>query len=248
MPFCLAKSTTPLLMSSKPGWLGDDDDDLALGAGPHGGLRAAEARVVRAHVHGRVVRAGEAGLVDAGDDQVEALLGVVVLVDAAVDDAGVADEAEHLVLLDELRGQRRDLLRVDLLGLGDVLDRPAVDAAVVVDAVEVRLRHAGDPREVDAGHVGGDAAELDRVTGGLLAGAHAALARRLDVARHRPARAAAAGGGAAGRRWWRPPRSWSRPPPWWWRRRGGGRGRRRRLVVAPHAASSRRAGSSDGQQ
>ena len=59
------------------------------------GLGAAEARVVRAHVDGREVRAGEARLVDAGDDRVEALLGVVVPVDAAVDDAGVADEAEH---------------------------------------------------------------------------------------------------------------------------------------------------------
>ena len=142
MPFCLAKSTTPLLIDVEAGLVRRDDDELALGPGPHGGLGAAEARVVRAHVHGREVRAREAGLVDAGDDQVEALLGVVVLVDAAVDDARVADEAEHPVLLDELRGQRRDLLRVDLLGLGDVLDRPAVDAAVVVHAVEVGLRHA----------------------------------------------------------------------------------------------------------
>ena len=143
---------------------------------------------------------GEAGLVDAGDDQGEALLGVVVLVDAAVDDARVADEAEHLVLLDELLGEAGDLLRVDLLVLGDVLDRPAVDAAVVVHAVEVGLGHARDPREVDAGHVGGDATDLDRVAGRLLARAHAALTRLLDVA-------------AAARRGRRARRAWSAPPP-----------------------------------
>ena len=117
-----------------------DDDELALRAGPHRGLGPAEARVVRAHVHGREVRAGEAVLGDAGDDQVEPLLGVVVAVDAALDEARAADDAEHLVLLDQLRRQRRDLLRVDLLLLGDVLDRAAVDPAVVVHALEVRRR------------------------------------------------------------------------------------------------------------
>ena len=59
--------------------------------------------------------------------------------------------------------QRRDLLRVGLLGLGDVLDRAAVDAAVVVDAVEVGLRHLRDLREVDPRLLRGDGAELDRL-------------------------------------------------------------------------------------
>src|SRR4029434_7731389 len=95
---------------------------------------------------------------------------------------GAADDAEHLVLLDQLGGQRRDLLRVGLLLLGDVLDRPAVYAAVVVDAVEVGAGHLGDPREVDARDVGGHAAELDGLAGGLLAGPHAAFAVGLDVA------------------------------------------------------------------
>ena len=84
----------------------------------------------------------------AGDDQVVVLLGVVVAVDAALDEARAAHDAEHLVLLDELAGQRRDLRRIDLLLLGDVLDRAAVDAAVVVDALEVGGRHPGDPGEV----------------------------------------------------------------------------------------------------
>src|SRR5262249_51361805 len=151
------------------------------GALAHGGLGPAEARVVRAHVDRRVVRAGEAGLVDAGDDQEIALLGVVVLVDAAVDDARTTHQADDLVLLDELGGLGRDLLRVDVLFLGDVLDGPPVDATVVVHAVEVGLRHARDPREVDARHVGGDAADLDGITGGLLSGASAALAGLLEV-------------------------------------------------------------------
>ena len=117
-----------------------DDDQLALGAGSHRGLRAAQAGVVRAHVDGREVRALEAGLGHAGDDQVHVLLGVVVLVDAALDEAGAAHDAQHLVLLDQLLGEAGDLLRVGLLLVRDVVDRPAVDAAVVVDAGEVRLR------------------------------------------------------------------------------------------------------------
>ena len=160
-----------------------DDDELALGAGTHGRLGAAEARVVRPHVDGREVRAREAVLGDPGDDQEELLLGVVVAVDAALDQAGAADDADHLVLLDQLGRQRGDLLGVDLLLLGDVLDRPAVDPAVVVDAVEVRPRHARDPREVDAGDVGRHGADLDRLARGRLARAEPALAGRLDVAR-----------------------------------------------------------------
>ena len=86
----------------------------------------------------------------------------------------------------------------------------------------------GDPREVDAGHVGGDATDLDRVAGGLLAGAHAALARLLDVAaaaaarpsswsRRRSSRAAGGRGSRGGRRrrrpsWWRPPAVVVAPP------------------------------------
>ena len=93
---------------------------------------------------------------------------------------------------------------IDVLLLVDVLDRATVDAAVVVHAVEVGLGHARDPREVDAGHVGGDAAELDRLAGRLLTGAHAALTRLLDVGAGRCAR---------------PPRSSPRRRPRSWPRR-----------------------------
>ena len=89
---------------------------------------------------------------------------------------GVADDAEHLVLLDELGRRRGQHRRIGSYVLVRVVDRVAVDAAVGVDAVEVDLRHLRDPREVDAGDVGGEAAELDRVAGGRLAGVHAALA------------------------------------------------------------------------
>ena len=139
----------------------------------------------------------------------------------------------HLVLLDQLRRQRGDLLRVDLLLLGDVLDRPAVDAAVVVDALEVGAGHARDPREVDAGDVRRHGADLDRLTRRRLARAEAALAGRLDVARPsaatparcRPAPSVAAAGVGRRRRVRRRVRRG---------RCGGGRrcvGRRRRFGV-----------------
>ena len=92
-----------------------DDHHLALGPCPSAASRAAEARVVGAHVDGGEVRALEAGLGHAGDDQVVPLLGVVVLVHRALDEAGAAHDPEHLVLLDELAGETGDLLRIDLL-------------------------------------------------------------------------------------------------------------------------------------
>ena len=52
---------------------------------------------------------------------------------------------------------------------GDVLDRPAVDAAVVVDAVEVGPRQPRDPGEVGGRGLGGHGADLDRLAGGRLA-------------------------------------------------------------------------------
>src|SRR6185312_7618507 len=94
--------------------------------------------------------------------------------------------------LEQLGGQRGDLLRVGLLGLGDVLDRPPVDAAVVVDAVEDGLRRLRDVGEVDTRLLGDDGADLDRIAGGLLAVAEAALRRRGGRCRRAAATAAAA--------------------------------------------------------
>ena len=56
-----------------------------------------------------------------------------------------------------------------------VRDRVAVDAAVVVDAVEVRLRHVGAVGEVGARLLGDDRADLDRRPGGLRARLRPAL-------------------------------------------------------------------------
>ena len=136
------------------------------------------------------------------------MLGVVLAVDVALEQLGVADDAEHLVLLDELgrrRGQHRGIGRDVLVR---VLDRVAVDAAVGVDAVEVDGRHLRDPREVDAGDVGGRATELDRIAGRGLTGVHAARAGlddHLPAGRLRRRRGpgglfrALGGGGRAGR-------------------------------------------------
>ena len=77
--------------------------------------------------------------------------------------------ADDLVGLDQLVGEARDLGRVGLLGVDLVRDRVAVDAAVVVDAVEVRLGHVGAVREVGARLLGDDRADLDRRSGGLRA-------------------------------------------------------------------------------
>ena len=68
-----------------------------------------------------------------------------------------------------------DLGRVGLLGVDLVRDRVAVDAAVVVDAVEVRLRHRGAVGEVGARLLGDDRADLDRRSGGLRARLRPAL-------------------------------------------------------------------------
>ena len=46
----------------------------------------------------------------AGDDRVVAVLGVVVAVDVAFDERRAADDAEHLVLLDQLGGERGEQL------------------------------------------------------------------------------------------------------------------------------------------
>jgi hypothetical protein len=66
------------------------------------------------------------------------------VVDRALDDARVTDDPEYVIRLDELLGVGRDLAWVGLLGLKVVLDRVAVDAAIVVDAGEVSVGHVRD--------------------------------------------------------------------------------------------------------
>src|SRR3954452_8516861 len=183
-------------------------------------LRRAVDRVARAHVHRGAVRGRVALGRDARVDDVEALLLVVLVVDGALDDRRVADDAEHLLALDQLARERGDLAGVGLLGLDRVVDRAAVDAAVVVDAVEVRLRGVRDVGEVRAGLLGGDAAELDRRARRLLAVAEAAL----RGGRGRLAR------GAGGAR----------------RRRAGARARRRALVAAAAGGHQEREGDRRG--
>src|SRR5213079_1891665 len=124
-----------------------------------------------ARVHlGKRRRAVALGLYACADDD-EALALVVLGVRPALGEARVADDAHDLVALDQLARERGLLRRVELLVVERVLDRTAVDAAVVVDAVEVRLGRLADRHEVDAGDEHVDAAELDRRTRRLLAGA-----------------------------------------------------------------------------
>src|SRR6185312_10623446 len=148
--------------------------------------------VPRAHVDGGAVRGRVALGRDPGVDDVEAELLPVAAVDRALDDRGVADDADHFVGLHQLLGVGRDLGRVGLLGRDVELDRVAVDAAVGVDAVEVGLGHVRDVGERGARLVGRDGAERDRGAGRLDAGL-AAATRRVD------GRGAGAAGRARGR-------------------------------------------------
>ncbi len=132
-------------------------------------LRGADVRVARAGVDLGERRGRVALRLDAGADHHEPLALVVLPVRAALGEARVADDPDHLVGLDQLACERRLLGRVELLVVEDVLDRPAVDAAVVVHAVEVRLRGLADGGEVDARDKHVDATELDRRAGRLLA-------------------------------------------------------------------------------
>src|SRR5204862_7663132 len=127
---------------------------------------------------------------DTGVEDVVAHLLPVAAVHRALDDRGVADDAEHVVGLHQLPGVGRDLGRIGLLGLDVVLDRVAVDAAVGVHAVEVGLGHVRYVGERGARLVGGDGAERDRGAGRLDAG----LAAALRGVHGRGARAAARGG------------------------------------------------------
>ena len=115
-------------------------DDERLRAGADERLRGTDVAVARAHVRLDEVRRAEALRLDAGADHGEALGLVVLPVRPALGEARVADDADDLVALDELLRERALLRRVELLVVERVLDRVAVDAAVVVDALEVRRR------------------------------------------------------------------------------------------------------------
>jgi hypothetical protein len=82
--------------------------------------------------------------------------------------AGLADDGQDVVLLDELAGSGRGLARVAAVVDAHVLDLRAVDAAVLVHVREVRPRPglvAGE-HAADAGDRG-DVADLDRPAGRL---------------------------------------------------------------------------------
>src|SRR5690242_14265760 len=100
------------------------------------------------------------------------------MVNRAINDGEVTDHRDDVIALYQLPCQAGDLRGIRLLGFHDVLHRPAVDAAVVVDAREVRFGHGWAVGEVDAGHLGRDRPDLDRGPGGLLAVAQAAFGLR----------------------------------------------------------------------
>ena len=79
---------------------------------------------------------------DAGNDKYAFGL-VKMLVHRALDEAGVADHRDNLLVLDQLGGDLRRLLRFPAVVLDRIGDRPTIDAAILIDAFEVgvgRLR------------------------------------------------------------------------------------------------------------
>src|SRR5262249_44079707 len=138
-------------------------------------LHRAVRAVPRAHVDGGAGRGRVALGRDTGIDDEEAELLPVAAVHRALDDRGVADDADHLDSLYQLLGEGRYLGPVGLLGCDAVLCRVAVDAAVGVDAVEVGRGHVRDVGERGARLVGRDRAERDRGAGRLDPGLGAAL-------------------------------------------------------------------------
>ena len=155
--------------------LAGDRHHLALGTLFDHDLGSTQGAVAGAHVGGSHVRRAEALGGDAGDDDVEALLCVVVGVDRAVEDAEATDHSDDPVGLDQLAGCSCCVFRLEVVVLHQHLDRTTVDAAVRVDALEVRVHHRRAGAEVDAGHRGRDVAELDRLASRFLTIAEAAI-------------------------------------------------------------------------
>ena len=137
-------------------------DDERLHACADESLGCALHAVARSHVRLDEDGRAEALGLDAGADHDEALGLVVPPVDSALGEARVADDADDLVALDQLPCERRLLRRVERVRVERVVDRVALDAAVVVDALEVGGDDLADRREVDAGDHHVEAAHLDR--------------------------------------------------------------------------------------
>src|SRR5439155_6652343 len=96
--------------------------------------------------------------------------GVQVVADRdVVVGADRVEDREHVVLLDQLPGQHHRLRRVVRVVEVDVLDLPAVHAAVSVDVLEVRVSTAPDGAE-ERGRAGDRHRAADRDRGGRDAG------------------------------------------------------------------------------
>ena len=113
---------------------------------------------------------------DAGND--EHTLGLVeMLVDGALDEAAVADHGNNLLILDQLGRDLGRLLRFPGIVLDRINDRPAVDAAILVDAFEIGVGGLRRRTEIGRSGLADHGAELDRLAGRGLAVVHAAFRR-----------------------------------------------------------------------
>ena len=142
------------------------DVGIHLGEG-HQRLGVADARAgVGRHVV--LLEIAVARHADAGHHHHVRLL-VLPLVGAAVDKAHVADEGDDLLVIDQLGGGLRRLLGVPAVVEHVVFDRPPVDAAVGVHAVEIGFcGEAGEAEIVGSGDRD-DAAERNGLARGGLA-------------------------------------------------------------------------------
>ena len=165
--------------------------------------------------------------------------------------ADLDDRRHDLVGLDQLGDERRRLVRVVGVVLGDERQLVPVDAAVGVDLGEVGVEALGDGTEGrQRAGLGQRDADLEVLARSQLGGG---LGRAVRPCR--PASVSAAAPPSWSRRrpsWWRRlrpsssprPRSWSRPQPWWSRRRRRRRRRHRtrpRRGPAPSSRAARRA-------
>ena len=95
----------------------------------------------------------------------------------AVDNAGATDERVDFVVADQLLGHLQRFVRARLVVLERVFDRPAVHAAIVVDACEVGLCRLRANREIADAGSGDDCSDRDWLSGCRFARIHPAVER-----------------------------------------------------------------------
>jgi hypothetical protein len=130
----------------------------------------AEVAEPRPFVGRRIILAEEAIArnADAGDDGDVGLF-ISRFVGRAFDETVAGDHRHDLLVVDELGRRLGGLLRLPGVVLEGIVDRPAVDSAIGVDAFEIGRRRVARRAEVGRTGPPDDAADRDRLSRRLLA-------------------------------------------------------------------------------